>query len=704
MPSFDWIPFYQELADKLLPFKNDRQSLVEKLKNVYAKLGFDFPKMKLEEEDDDEIDPFTVFGMFNKISSRIRRIKIAHGIAEALDVQKEVPKEFDGVPRLFPLQAIVFRWNLPSRIKESEALWTIFAAAIVYADSKTSLNRKTFIDAYNVVKDMKGLKWRLSTGLFWARPLSYLSLDSPTRKFLTNAKDIFREDSGVIPQITEPPCGELYLETCDLIRNYIASNKGSFSSFPDMSYRAFEAEYGSDSAELDEAKRYWLYAPGANADHWEEFYKKGIMAIGWEEIGDLSQFSSQKEIQDAMKRAFGSDKSYTQASHMTWQFANVIKPGDVVFVKKGTSALVGRGEITEDSTYYYDDAKPDFNNVRRIKWTHKGEWSLPQPGPLKTLTDITDFTYMVEPIEEYFVDEYSDKKNPQIIEAVKNPPYNSGDFLNEVYMDADDYRRLIAVLKAKKNVVLQGAPGVGKTFAAKRLAYSMMGEKDEERVAMVQFHQSYSYEDFIMGFRPTENGFKLNRGAFYEFCKKAEEDPDNEYFFIIDEINRGNLSKIFGELFMLIERDKRGVELRILYSNEKFSVPRNVYLIGMMNTADRSLAMLDFALRRRFAFFELKPGFETEGFGEYQKRLASKKFDALIGVVKKLNETIESDDSLGKGFCIGRGFFCGLTPESVDARLANIVDYELIPLLQEYWYDEPLNVDEWAGNLRAAIQ
>ena len=150
---------------------------------------------------------------------------------------------------------------------------------------------------------------------------------------------------------------------------------------------------------------------------------------------------------------------------------------------------------------------------------------------------------------------------------------------------------------------------------AKRLAYSIMGVKDVDRVMMVQFHQSYSYEDFIMGFRPSADGFDIKTGAFYNFCKKAERDGDNRYFFTIDEINRGNLSKIFGELFMLIENDKRGSKnkLQLLYRDEMFYVPENVYIIGMMNTADLSLAMMDYALRRRFAFFDLKPGFTTEG-------------------------------------------------------------------------------------------
>ena len=233
----------------------------------------------------------------------------------------------------------------------------------------------------------------------------------------------------------------------------------------------------------------------------------------------------------------------------------------------------------------------------------------------------------------------------------------------------------------------------------------LMGVMDSKRVMMVQFHQSYSYEDFIMGFRPTENGFKLKHGAFYDFCKAAEIDSDNKFFFIIDEINRGNLSKIFGELFMLIENDKRGVELKLLYADEMFSVPKNVFIIGMMNTADRSLAMLDYALRRRFAFFELKPGFQTEGFRAYRESLNNQKFDSLIQNIQELNEKIASDDSLGEGFCIGHSYFCNMKPADVtDARLSGIVEYELIPLLKEYWFDEPSKVKEWSERLRSVVK
>lgn len=287
------------------------------------------------------------------------------------------------------------------------------------------------------------------------------------------------------------------------------------------------------------------------------------------------------------------------------------------------------------------------------------------------------------------------------------PEYNKARFLDSVYMDDDSYNTLVSLVKCKKNIILQGAPGVGKTFAAKRLAYSMMGVKDPNRVMMVQFHQSYSYEDFIMGFRPSENGFKLKHGVFYEFCKRAEVDSDNDYFFVIDEINRGNLSKIFGELFMLLESDKRGVALQLLYADEKFSIPENLYIIGMMNTADRSLAMLDYALRRRFAFFNLKPAFESDGFKSYQKSINNDKFDKLIECIKQLNLAIKSDESLGSGFCIGHSYFCDLDKfetHEFESSLTRIVDFEIIPLLSEYWFDDADMVNEWSNNLRSAIK
>ena len=304
---------------------------------------------------------------------------------------------------------------------------------------------------------------------------------------------------------------------------------------------------------------------------------------------------------------------------------------------------------------------------------------------------------------EFIMDMIRDE-NPLNTE-VKIPPYTKEDFLSEVYMTEEKYDRLAGVLLNKMNIILQGAPGVGKTFAAKRLAYSLMGEKDDSRIEFVQFHQNYSYEDFMMGYKPSGDSFELKYGVFYRFCKKAENQPDKKYFFIIDEINRGNLSKIFGELLMLIEKDYRGTKATLAYNGMPFTVPENLYIIGMMNTADRSLAMIDYALRRRFSFFEIEPGFESKGFSDYQRTLENDTFDELIKKVIELNEEISRDKSLGKGFCIGHSYFCGRTKKTcTDEWMQSVVDYDIIPMLQEYWFDDDSKVQRWDNILHGVFQ
>lgn len=294
--------------------------------------------------------------------------------------------------------------------------------------------------------------------------------------------------------------------------------------------------------------------------------------------------------------------------------------------------------------------------------------------------------------------------NPAPSEAEKKP-YTKENFLEKVYMTGDKYDRLAAVLLKKKNIILQGAPGVGKTFAAKRLAYSIMGEKNEDCIEFVQFHQNYSYEDFVMGYKPVEDGFELKYGTFFRFCQKAANRPEQKFFFIIDEINRGNMSKIFGELLMLIEADYRGPEHKatLAYNGLGFYVPENLYIIGMMNTADRSLAMIDYALRRRFSFFDMEPGFTTEGFSKYQHDLNNETFDILVDRVLDLNREIAADKSLGPGFCIGHSYFCNITDCS-DETMRDIVDYDILPMLSEYWFDDPAKVQRWENTLHGIFQ
>ena len=440
---------------------------------------------------------------------------------------------------------------------------------------------------------------------------------------------------------------------------------------------------------------YWIYSPGAGAEHWEEFYNQNILAIGWDGTGDLNDFSTKEDIKLHLQEIYNDQFSHRNDVLALWQFANEIQVGDIIYAKKGMSEIIGKGII--EGEYLYDSSRDYYKHVRKIKWTDKGNWPYDSKLPMKTLTNITNYTNMVNTIKSHF-----ESEEIIIEEEETYPPYTEEDFLDDVYISEDKYNTLKDLLSIKKNLIIQGPPGVGKTFMAKRLAYSIMGEKNQERCLMVQFHQSYSYEDFIQGFRPSKDGFNLKNGSFYEFCKRAEDDDENKYFFIIDEINRGNLSKIFGELFMLIENDKRGEKnkIRLVYSDELFYIPKNVYIIGLMNTADRSLAMLDYALRRRFRFFTLTPGFDSTGFKNYQNGLASDKFNKVIDLIKELNVKIAADETLGAGFTIGHSYFCNLKDER---DLKNIIDYEIIPLLEEYWFDEPDKVKNWSENLRSVL-
>ena len=440
----------------------------------------------------------------------------------------------------------------------------------------------------------------------------------------------------------------------------------------------------------------WLFAPGEGACMWNECKDSQTMRLGWDLISDLTEFSSRTELTKSLQIAYKKeDASFTNDSLALWEFAHEIHQSDIVYVKKGVNKIIGRGIVEGD--YYYDENFSTYRHIRKVRWTHSGEWNIKDKLPLKTLTDITKYPDFFKKLESLF----GNKTN----ENIKNntiTPYTKVNFLEEVFINEKDYDKLLQLINRKKNVILQGAPGVGKTFSAKRLAYSIMGIKDDNRIELIQFHQNYSYEDFIMGYKPNKNGgFELVEGVFYRFCKKAEQEPENEFFFIIDEINRGNLSKIFGELFMLIEKDYRNEKIRLAYTNDYFSVPQNVYIIGMMNTADRSLAMIDYALRRRFSFFDMEPGFKTESFKNYINKVSNKQFENIILSIQELNNVITNDNSLGKGFCIGHSYFCNLSSsECSNETLSNIIEYDIIPMLKEYWFDNENRYKEQAEKLR----
>ncbi|QSX05598.1 AAA family ATPase [Sedimentibacter sp. zth1] len=814
---FQWTKFYMEFAGKLLLYKNDRQSLLNLLKNVFDEVGIKFPYTENGEIIYD-ICPFTVFGAFNRGIKDENRIAIITALKNRLEMSSMVPSSFEGIPVLNNMKTWFFSYKKDQGEKDIDNLWRMFEYAIKYSDTPSADGKSDFIEMYDIVLKQNNVKWNLTMALYWCRPYTYINLDNRNRKFVLEDGNLPHYFQTVFAGIDKKmPDGNKYLFMCEQCSNAISKGDFGYMNLPELSYIAWQdtikkgdkksnaeflkwfapiisaikklggkaspkdvreqiakdmnlskdelnekrgktntnkfanevafarnylayegiidkSERGiwaltqkgmscdmteqlasdifrkwvevlkskreADEKDLpvDEQVHFWVYAAGENSRLWDEFYQEKIMAIGWDELGDLSDYVDREEMRTALKQKGELDKAYKNDSLATWQFVNTLKIGDIVYVKRGLSKIVGRGIVK--SEYHYDELRKEYKNTRAVEWTNKGEFEHPGQAVMKTLTDVTQYTEYVLKLEEIFSEDTGTVVDLQ--KEIEYAKYTEEDFMNNVFMDESSYEQISRLLLKKKNIILQGAPGVGKTYAAKRLAYSIMKVKDTSRVMMVQFHQSYSYEDFVMGYRPAKEGFELSAGPFYEFCKKAQDDEDREYFFIIDEINRGNLSKIFGELLMLIETDKRGESLRLLYSNELFMVPSNVYIIGMMNTADRSLAMIDYALRRRFAFFELKPAFTNEKFDEMKELASNYKFDKLIDIVVALNKVIENDDSLGAGFVVGHSYFC-ISEPVLDSDLSAIVEFELLPLLREYWFDEQSKIAEWEEKLRGAL-
>lgn len=483
---------------------------------------------------------------------------------------------------------------------------------------------------------------------------------------------------------------QMYDEICDAIkadpdiRKMIESALvPSCYSDPEMKTATIDVgfyltRYYLEEQKSEQEEEEWFpkeYSPGLSVDDWIELLNDSSVFT----IGSLQIMKRMKD--------YGGQATCTQLSVKYGESKN--------FYNSGSSSLAKR--IAEKTNC---EILPDRDS-RNARW-----WPILYVGKYADKDEEGSYIWR-------FRDELSEALNKVDLSGIDLyvkgedavvQKYTKEDFLSKVYMTEERYDVLKALLRNKMNVILQGAPGVGKTFTAKKLAYAMMGEVDDSRIEMVQFHQNYSYEDFIMGYRPDGADFKLTEGIFYRFCQTAANFPDKEYFFIIDEINRGNMSKIFGELLMLIEKDYRGTKATLAYNRMPFSVPDNLYIIGMMNTADRSLAMIDYALRRRFSFFEMEPGFNSDGFTNYQKAFGNETFNMLIDQIKILNKEITEDKSLGRGFQIGHSYFCGREELGcTDEWMRSVVEFDILPMLGEYWFDEPDKLSRWEKNLRGVF-
>lgn len=449
--------------------------------------------------------------------------------------------------------------------------------------------------------------------------------------------------------------------------------------------------------------RVWAVACGAGGFLWPEFKRRGCIAIGWADLGDLSEYSSRDEITKTLQGGEGAGDSVPYVNALAcWQFAREMSVGDVVLAKTGRDTLLGWGRVSSD--YRYDPSAPDFPNLRDVQWARTGPWKLGEDQWItsKTLTDVTPYPSWLK-YSFGLID-----GGPQ--EQIKPALYTVTTALAELFLTGEHLTDILETLGRKKNLILEGPPGVGKTFVARRLARVVTQSDDGSRIASVQFHQSYSYEDFVQGWRPGPGGTFVRRdGVFLDLCRRAAADRERPYVLLIDEINRANLSKVLGEVMLLIEGDKRGPEyaVRLTYATQEdppFFISDNVHIIGMMNTADRSLAMVDYALRRRFAFHYLRPAFGTEAFAHNLKQAGVEEplIQRIVDRVSALNAVIRSDSAnLGSGYEIGHSYFCpGQGDDSLDERwYQRIVRTEVEPLLREYWFDQPAKAEQAVRDL-----
>ena len=639
-------------------------------------------------------------------------------------------------------------------------------------------------------------------------------------------KSSLKADIKIIHNLVDNPILSEKINGIKELNNLKVGNQGTNFSASEKEYKAI-----LDLVQNNSNKQYWLYAPGENARKWDEFYEKGIIGLGWDEIGDLTQYTSRDEIRKALIEAYGGDGSKKNDVSANDDFLNKIKVGDVIIAKKGRGELLGYGVVT--SNYEYDKSRSEYQKIRKVDWKLKGNWKVDFSLVLKTLTDITKYSSDYPDYDTYY---------ERLLDIM-----TEGEIFNDNQMEFS------------LNTILYGPPGTGKTYntilrAAEIIENRKIDSYDEaleifkanlhDRIEFITFHQNYSYEDFIQGLRPeTDNKSSLvfdkkdgvflkiatdalfeyykknksNKGAksnneidlneayldFLEYLKsidkkdyktssgsiilisgftknnniefkhsnssrdylvsanrliklynvysdiksiknvqndireaiggcnatvywvalkefisfikstnnklnidepsiekydeigyeskkkllatidldtlhKVDNNNINNYVLIIDEINRANISRVFGELITLIEPDKRShgampLEAR-LPSGDRFIVPSNLYIIGTMNTADKSIALLDIALRRRFEFESMYPKYEISGQEIYD-----------VDILKKINEQIIK--SKGHDFQIGHAYFMGNNRDLVQR-----MNKKVIPLLLEYYMNDEKDV------------
>ncbi len=558
---FQWTNFYEAVAEKLLTYANNRGPLVTAIHEI----GKHVPRFQiLQDKFPDgssgplqDICPFTAMGIFNRTMTDANRKLIADEFAKFLGVTEPVPSSFEGIPLLNNQRSWFFGYADKREPGDIDTLWKVFVAASRLVEVDESDLRNDFVHAYNEATQVWGVAWNLSTGLYWAHPWEFLTLDSQSRHYINKELGLNVLSSG-----QQGPCdAQSYLNLIDDLTGRFIEDDYPVRSFPDLSLAAFN--YKDPAVESD--------------------------SLG------------------------GAENAVT---------------ADQIIID----------EVGEDSLL-----------------------------------------------------------------AVPIVPYTVEDILTDgCFLERSEIDHILDRLRSKKNLILQGPPGTGKTWLAKRLAYALMGQRDASKVRAVQFHQNLSYEDFVRGWRPTGEGkLSLADGVFMEAIKTASTYPSSKVVVVIEEINRGNPAQIFGEMLTLLEAGKRNPSeaLELCYPDEDgmrrpVYIPENLYVIGTMNIADRSLALVDLALRRRFAFVSLEPKMGSVWRDWVVNECA---VDPTLVVdiahrIAELNDQIATDPRLGKQFRIGHSYVTpvhGLEAGETKMWFRQVVETEIGPLLDEYWFDAP---------------
>ncbi len=558
---FAWTDFYEAVAEKLLAHADDRTALIKGIHEIASRVpGLTYLQDKFPDGSSGplrDICPFTTMGTFNRSMTDANRKTIAGELAKLLGVTVPVPPSFEGIPVLNNQRSWFFAYADKRGAGDIDALWKVFVAASKMVDDDTQATRDTFIQAYDEATQVWGVAWNLSTGLYWAHPWDFLTLDSQSRHYLNQRLGLNVAISG-----QQGPCdGRAYLKLLDDLRSRFGEDGYPVHSFPDLSLAS------------------WMY----------------------------------KDLVD-----------------------EPVPAGDI-----------GSNAGTEQETE----------------------------------AEVREAFQLAAPIVPYSVEDI----------------LKDGCFLERAEID-----RLLDRLRTKKNLILQGPPGTGKTWLAKRLAFALMGQKDDSKVRAVQFHPNLSYEDFVRGWRPTGEGkLSLADGVFMEAIKAASKDPSSKFVVVIEEINRGNPAQIFGELLTLLEAGKRtpNEALELCYPDadgkrRPVHIPENLYVLGTMNIADRSLALVDLALRRRFAFVGLEPR-----LGQVWRDWVVRECAVDPGLaadierrIAELNEQIAADARLGKQFRMGHSYVTPvhrLEAGGTKKWFQQVVETEIGPLLEEYWFDAP---------------